>query len=130
MTTATTDKTKTVMATLDKWWSVTTEEEADVEMDEGKDKERGLETKYSTQPTQNSNKQESTTTTVHEKLPMMLRFKINSSSKEEANEKHNKILQTIAVEMKKCEIFTTKGERTNLKPNNIDEFQYHETKTR
>ena len=32
--------------------------------------------------------------------------------------------------MKKCEIFTTKGERTNLKPNNIDEFQYHETKTR
>ena len=32
--------------------------------------------------------------------------------------------------MKKCEIFTTKGERTNLKPNNIDEFHYHETKTR
>ena len=75
MTTATTDKTKTVTATLDKWWSVTTEEEDDVEMDEGKEEERELGTKYSTQPTQNNNKQESTTTTVPEKLPMMLRFK-------------------------------------------------------
>ena len=63
-------------------------------------------------------------------FPMSLQFKITSTSKEEANKNHQDILRTIAIHTKHCEIYSTSGDRTNLKPNTLDDFEYHATTTK
>ena len=134
------------MTTLDKLWEPLQEEDEDVKMDEEDKKTEeetetsSLKTTGSTISTQHTDTALTKTTasgettnngtTLIARFPMTLRFKIPSNSELEANQKHMDILQTIAIHMKHCEIYSTKGDKTKLKPNNLDEFEYHKNKNR
>ena len=65
-----------------------------------------------------------------ELFPMTLRMKIESNSKNDANKKHTEVLKSLAVYFKHCEIYTTKGEKTKLKPNNSADFDYHKIRNK
>ena len=123
MVNATSKKTAMGTATLDKWWSKTVEEDKDIDMEDNHQKEP---TDGNTEKTQtNKNK-----VTYKERFPTTLRFKIPSASVDEAHKKHMEILQSIAVYMGHCEIYSTNGDKTSIKQNNCDEFTYHEIKSR
>ena len=119
MTNATTDENTMTKTTLNKWWSKTTVEETDVDMEDNQEKEQ----------------EETTTGKVKmaktiKWFPSSLRFKIVSDSKEEAHKKHQEILRIIAINVNFCEIYSTNGDKTTLKTQNNDDFDYHETRNK
>ena len=105
--------------TLNKWWSTTTVEETDIDMEDNQEKEPE-ETIY----------EKVKSDKIIERFPSSLRFKIVCDSKEEAHKKHQEILRIIAVNVNFCEIYSTKGDKTALKAQNNDDFEYHETKNK
>ena len=94
-------------------------EETDVDMEDNQEKEQ----------------EETTTGKVKmaktiKRFPSSLRFKIVSDSKEEAHKKHQEILRIIAINVNFCEIYSTNGDKTTLKTQNNDDFDYHETRNK
>ena len=143
MTKFSTKQTTATMRTLDKLWEPLREEDEDVLMEDkdqkteakmAPDNKRTPKTTSTTrdEPKRTTTKTQATlgTSNLIERFPMTLRFKIPSDSKIEANKKHMEILQSIAIHMKYCEIYSSKGDKTSLKPDSIDEFDYHEVKSR
>ena len=125
MMNATTRTNSTKPTTLEKWWTTKTNEEEDTIMEEENVKEPK---KTDSQKTQTH--QKPTEGQYQEVFPMTLRMKIESSSKNDANKKHMEVLKSLFVYFKHCEIYTTKGEKTNLKPDNSTDFDYHEIKNK
>ena len=125
MMNATTGTKPTKETTLEKWWTTKTNEEEDAIMEDKTEKE----------PKKIDNLKTKTHQTTfegkyRELFPMTLRMKIESNSKNDANKKHTEVLKSLAVYFKHCEIYTTKGEKTKLKPNNSADFDYHEIRNK
>ena len=126
MMNATTRTNSTKPTTLEKWWTTKTIEEEDIAMEDREEEEA---TKTDNQKTK-IQKNNPSNGQVETLFPMSLRMKIESASKDDANKKHTEVLKSLAVYFKHCEIYTTKGEKTTLKPNNSTDFVYHEIKNK
>ena len=116
------------MTTLDKWWNKTVVEEEDVDMGEEQENDREQREKNGGKPTEHKKQHCNDDDNTQQFFPMTLQFKIASETKEEANNKHQAILRAITIHTKHCEIYSTNGERTSLKPNSLEEFTYHKNK--
>ena len=121
MMNATTRTNATKTTTLEKWWTSKTNEEEDIIMEDKNEREEENNEQQKNDICQNN---------YRELFPMTLRMKIESDSKADANKKHVEVLQSLAIYFKHCEIYTTKGVKTNLKPDNSDDFDYHEVRTK
>ena len=130
MTNASNGKLTTTMTTLDKLWTKPVTEEKDIDMEDTQKKTQGQTNKNEGKTNKNKKTPYDAPLNVQPLFPMSLRFKITSTSKEEANKKHQDILRTIAIHTKHCEIYSTSGDRTILKRNTLDEFEYHPTTTK
>ena len=88
MTNASNGKLTTTMTTLDKLWTKPVTEEKDIDMEDTQEKTQGQTNKNEGKTNKNEKKRYDTPLDVQPLFLMLLRFKISSTSKEEANKKH------------------------------------------